>query len=264
MIEREVALEALSVLCNANVTSVQTAGGAAQQTLSINNFIPTVLHAEETSQVSRSNFAFLQSTLQGAVPEAPRVNHVDIEKLTGRNHIIDENEFFDPRFDYDFTELEDTETYTRGGEVYERPCGWQRFGLKVLDKYDGNTWLGNQYRSTQSVPGEWPVSYHGTSKEGAEGIIEGFYKPGSRDRHGRGVYSTPHISVARHYTSTFISKTGKTYRVILQNRVNPEFREIHNNNLYWLVQIPDGKSEKEEQAMIERAIRPYGLLLKEV
>lgn len=47
---------------------------------------------------------------------------------------------------------------------------------QVLDNYDGNAWLGTRYRSTQSVPGEWPVSYHGTSKKGADGIIAGHYK----------------------------------------------------------------------------------------
>lgn len=47
---------------------------------------------------------------------------------------------------------------------------------QVLNKYDDNTWLGTQYRSTQSVPGEWPVSYHGTSLDCAVDIIEGFYK----------------------------------------------------------------------------------------
>ena len=50
---------------------------------------------------------------------------------TGLNHIIDEDEFFDPQFDCDYTSLRVTETYHRGGEVYERPCGWSRFALKV-------------------------------------------------------------------------------------------------------------------------------------
>ncbi|KAI3370586.1 hypothetical protein L3Q82_007155 [Scortum barcoo] len=47
-------------------------------------------------------------------------------------HIIDEEEFFDPDYDYDFTDLKDTETFYRGGEVYERPCGWKHYALKVL------------------------------------------------------------------------------------------------------------------------------------
>lgn len=53
------------------------------------------------------------------------------EDTTGKPFIIDEDEFFDPGYDYDFTDLKDTETYYRGGEVYERPCGWYRFALKV-------------------------------------------------------------------------------------------------------------------------------------
>ena len=49
----------------------------------------------------------------------------------GGRIIIDEDEFFDPEYDYDFTNVKDTETYYRGGEVYERPQGWKRYALKV-------------------------------------------------------------------------------------------------------------------------------------
>ncbi len=53
------------------------------------------------------------------------------DKTTGKPYIIDEDELFDPGYDYDFSDLKDTETYYRGGEVYERPCGWYRLALKV-------------------------------------------------------------------------------------------------------------------------------------
>ncbi|XP_060932561.1 uncharacterized protein LOC133009166 [Limanda limanda] len=179
--------------------------------------------------------------------------------------IIDEEEFFAPGYDYDFTKLTETNTYLRGEEKYERPCGWYRFGLKVLDKYPGTTWLGTTHRSTQSSPGEWPVSYHGTSNTGASDIIGDHYEPGSGQSYGRGIYSTPDISVADHYAKRFISrKDGKTYKVALQNRNNPEYREKYNNDLYWLVPIPQGTSKDKEHELVERAIRPYGLLLKEV
>ncbi|CAK6954590.1 uncharacterized protein LOC122874668 [Scomber scombrus] len=268
--DREVALQALGKFCNASVTSFQKQGsrGASQQPLLIKGFIATVLDADETSQVSRSNFAHMQCTLQAGYKPggSSYVQQSDVvDKPTGLNHIIDEAEFFDPQFDCDYTSLRDTETYHRGGEVYERPCGWYRFALKVLDKYDGNAWLGTRFRSTQSVPGEWPVSYHGTSKKGAGGIVEEYYKPGPRQRYGRGIYSTPYISEATRYAKTFtFNKTGKRYKAILQNRINPEYRQKHNNDNYWLVPIPEGISAVEEHKMVERAIRPYGLLIKEI
>uniref|UniRef100_UPI003AAF5BF9 uncharacterized protein n=1 Tax=Centroberyx gerrardi TaxID=166262 RepID=UPI003AAF5BF9 len=270
MIDREVALEALSVVFNASVTSVQkqssqasfakddfsvrhqaAGAAAAPQLLSAKQLIPTLLDADETR--IRLIFPLPFATLT-------------ILYISNLSTIIDEDEFFHPKFDYDFTHLKDTETYYRGGEVYERPCGWTRFAIKVLDKYPGeNTWLGKSYRSTQSVPGEWPVSYHGTSQKGAEGIIKGHYKAGSRQLYGRGIYSTPLISEAIYYAKTFTSKkNGKKYKVILQNRINPQYREKHNKDKYWLVPVPCGTSDEEEQKLVERAIRPYGLLLKEV
>lgn len=44
---------------------------------------------------------------------------------------IDEEKLFDPGYDHDFTNVKDSETYYRGGEKYERPCGYKRFALKV-------------------------------------------------------------------------------------------------------------------------------------
>ncbi|GAA6215370.1 uncharacterized protein LOC108893838 [Lates japonicus] len=276
MIHRDIAFEALGALCNANVTSVQrqasqpvprAAGfkAASPEQLLIKQLICTVLDADETSQVSRSNFHCIKQALQSddLVGGFHRQDVVDTPN--GRNHIIDESEFFAPEYDYDFSRLRDTETYWRGGEKYERPSGWYRFGLKVLNKYDGNDWLGTRYRSTQSCPGEWPVSYHGTSKKGAEGIIEGYYKPGPRELYGRGIYSTPHISEAIPYAKSFISqKDGKRYKVILQNRINPAYRRKYNNDKYWLIPISQGTSAAEEQDIVGKAIRPYGLLLKQI
>lgn len=54
------------------------------------------------------------------------------------------------------------------------------------------------------------------------------------------------------------------YQVILQNRINPKYREKHNDDKYWLVRIPSGTSKEEEDELVDRAIRPYGLLLKEL
>lgn len=60
MIDKDVALAGLSALCNANVTSIQklraqggaasagTVGGPAHQQLFVNNFISSVLDADET------------------------------------------------------------------------------------------------------------------------------------------------------------------------------------------------------------------------
>lgn len=274
MADRDIALEALCTLCNGSVTSVQrqaspavvtrAAGAAPPKQLFIKHFISAILDADETSLVSRSHFARFQRTWQNDDLAGGFITEDIKEVATEQNHIIDEDEFFDPQFDYDFSNLRDTETYRRGGEVYERPCGWKRFALRVLNEYDGNTWLGTRFRSTSSVPGEWPVSYHGTSQSGAEGIIGGHYLPGPGQAYGRGIYSTPYISEAVYYAKQFISKkNGKTYKVILQNRINPEYREKHYSGKYWLVRIPKGTSAAEEQNMVERAIRPYGLLLKE-
>lgn len=91
----------------------------------------------------------------------------DKRKATNTKLFVDEEKFFDRKFDYDFTDVSDSESFVRGDEGYKRPCGWKRIALKVLDKYGDNTWLGPNGIWTYSVPGEWPVSCHGTSEDGA-------------------------------------------------------------------------------------------------
>ncbi|XP_077052823.1 uncharacterized protein LOC143702668 [Siphateles boraxobius] len=178
------------------------------------------------------------------------------------------DDFFDPKFDFDFTNMSkpNFDSCMRGNEPYKRPYGWMRFALKVRDKYpDGNAWLGTEGWRSCSTPGEWPVSYHGTDLQGAAGIIQSQYMSGDRQAYGRGVYSSPDINIADMFAKTknFISqKNGNTYKVIMQNRINPQIREKKTQYI-WLVPIPEGTSV-EEKKIVETSIRPYGLLLKKM
>lgn len=80
--------------------------------------------------MSKNNFARIQRVLQHGGQSSDSDTYFRTPPQE-RSFIIDEGEFFDPTFDYDFSGLQDTETYYRGGEVYERPSGWYRFALKV-------------------------------------------------------------------------------------------------------------------------------------
>ncbi|XP_019737345.1 metabotropic glutamate receptor 8-like isoform X2 [Hippocampus comes] len=147
MVSSDIRLEALSVLCNTPITSRQARASGRGPSLA----------------------SALPMSVKGFVSAAMGRSGAGDEGL-----VIDEDEFFDSQYDFDFSNLKDTRTYYRGGEVYRRPCGWLRFALKVWDKYpDGNVWLGERGHGTTtcSKPGEWPVSYHGTTKNGARAII---------------------------------------------------------------------------------------------
>ncbi|KAJ8377891.1 hypothetical protein AAFF_G00250420 [Aldrovandia affinis] len=173
---------------------------------------------------------------------------------------VDEEEFFDPQYDYDYThKKKGAKVLKRGGEAYKRPWGWMRFAVKVSGKYkDGERWL-------QKGAHAWPVSYHGTSIEAAKGVIKIHYRPGAGQVYGRGIYSTPNLDIASSYSKIFTSRTTqKTYKVILQNRINPTNRIMCNEKDYWLVPIPKGTSAEKEKETVENSIRPYGLLLQEV
>lgn len=163
-----------------------------------------------------------------------------------------------PEFDFDFTNVKDDgRTFIRGGEPYRRPYGWKRFALRVNGKYEDDVWLGDRGQRTSSSNGEWPVSYHGTSEHNAKLIADVGYDltKGKRFAFGHGIYSTPELSVAETYATRF-EHEGKTYLMVLQNRVNPStLKKVHGNDTklgeYWI--SPD-----------QADVRPYGVLVKEV
>ncbi|CAG8647871.1 7815_t:CDS:2 [Acaulospora morrowiae] len=167
-------------------------------------------------------------------------------------------ELLDPGYDYDFTGLDDTgSTFMRGQFEYRRPCGWKRHALKVLNKYDNdNKWLGvtsSRFRY-HSAPDEWPVSYHGTSKHLGHTIAEDGFRlskeQGVQFPYSQGLYMSPDVNVADKYAETFIHD-GVSYKIIFQNRVNPDTLSILNTNQgdYWI--SPRGTD-----------VRPYGILIK--
>ncbi|PKY50062.1 hypothetical protein RhiirA4_466322 [Rhizophagus irregularis] len=99
------------------------------------------------------------------------------------------------------------------------------------------------------------VSYHGTAKDNCKSIAEDGYLlcKGKRFLFGNGIYSTPDIDVAYRYATKF-TLDGDEYRVVFQNRVNPNTlikisKEETGISEYWI--SPDGAD-----------LRPYGICIK--
>ena len=160
-----------------------------------------------------------------------------------------------PQYDYDFTKIKDRgKKFMRGGLEYKRPCGWKRYALKVIGKYENDIWLGAKGKSVNDS--EWAVSYHGTKIENAQSIIQYGLKIGQRNAFGVGIYCTPNISTAEQYSPTFTNPfSGKKYKIVFQNRVRPSAihraSEFGGPNDYWYVS--DGSH-----------IRPYSIYIKEI
>jgi hypothetical protein len=178
---------------------------------------------------------------------------VSFIKGSGPSILAVPDDMFDRSYDYDFTKIDDRrQSFKRGGLPYYRPCGCKRYALKVLGKYDGgkNIWLG-----CSNSPGEWAVSYHGTSNKNAEPIVKWGLKVGVRNAYGCGIYCTPNPRTALEYSEPYTaSDIGKKYKIVFQNRVRVE--AIHRASDkggpddYWY--IPDTSD-----------IRPYGICIYE-
>ncbi|KAI4888483.1 hypothetical protein NFI96_000279 [Prochilodus magdalenae] len=274
-IDRAVLLEALSALTRAEVKPLtkNRRRSSSLDELTTDSFLSTVYVTEDCPS-QRSETAGSNSSLQLLTSWISRLSlNLALSVLTEtsgweKGLFVDLDEFLDPDYDYDFTDGSDSSECSRGGEPYTRPWGWYRFALKVKDKYpDGNAWLGTDGWRSHSSPGEWPVSFHGTSIDEARGITRSHYTAGPRQVHGRGIYSTPDIEIAEYYTmkKTFKStKNGKMYMVIMQNRINPQKRVFTEKKDYWLIPVPKGTPASEEKRIVEESIRPYGILIKEV
>jgi hypothetical protein len=157
------------------------------------------------------------------------------------------DEFFDPPWDYDFTGIVDRVGFSRGSCPYYRPCGWRRYALRVLNRFGSNVWLGSA-----NAPGEWPVSYHGTGFHNGKTIAEeGYMREINVSKIVEpGIYTTPSAQTAELYAKPF-EWQGRKYKVIIQNRVNPNGLVKIGNTNYW-------RSENQED------IRPYGLCVKQL
>jgi ubiquitin len=142
------------------------------------------------------------------------------------------DDLLDSKYDYDFTMINDNgKVYTRGGETYNRPCGWKRIALKVLGKYENDDWLGSN--NDESV---WPVAYHGTNLDGLKGIcLNGFdLSKLKRFIFGKGHYTTPYIEIAKSF-ATEIRINDQRIIYIIQSRVDPRKIIKRNDERYWIL-----------------------------
>ena len=169
----------------------------------------------------------------------------------------------DPDYDYDFTDVKgDRKRYMRGGFEYKRPYGWKRIGIKVVGRYADDKWLGPNGIRTDQARREWPVSYHGTNMSGAKMILKQGYKPGPRALYGKGIYTSPSLEMVEKYYAQEFTHKGKTYKMVLQNRVSPDRR---NRSLEI---IPASQTGAGADYWLSPActddVRPYGVLIREV
>ncbi|CAF1446617.1 unnamed protein product [Rotaria magnacalcarata] len=183
------------------------------------------------------------------IQDSSQITVVRLRSMDTDLLVLDKNSL-DSKYDYDFTNINDNgKTFTRGSIEYRRPCGWKRFAIRVAGKYDDEIWLGSSNNSN-----EWPVSYHGTKHDAVNSIAQMGYDLTKHKRfvHGRGIYSTPDVNIAKGFAKSFV-KDGQQYLVILQNRVNPKtlvklLPDKTGNGEYWI--SPDATD-----------IRPYGVCI---
>ncbi|CAF1312542.1 unnamed protein product [Didymodactylos carnosus] len=188
----------------------------------------------------------------------PAVSHLQLQKSD-----------FDPKYNMDYRNYH-TEEDQRGNRPYYFPIGWYRHALNVKDKYPNDElWLGMKNSS-----GEWSVAYHGTRAEAVKDITrEGLLNSKTRKdackqeainqvgsiAAGNGIYLATHCQGgADMYTTTFQvkNKNGREvrYKTVFQCRVQPDKFTEHD------FPVCSGKALRVYD---EKAIRPYGILIKE-
>lgn len=270
-------LEALSALCGCRVESTSGASQLSPQDVVNIVALRQFYKQEGFKQLDYPSLGTLslQDVDDLDLYSAPPALTEGPEQSLSTTVKINPQDFFHPQFDYDFTNIKDgDQKFLRGNEPYVRPCGWNRVALRVQQRYDGgDRWLGKGKDA-------WPVSYHGHNMDGSLGIIlthEGSPDDEPRfldaaaaslttpETKGRGVYSTPDFKMAEKYCKKFKSKVdGKTYMVLLQNRINREERKTCQRENVWLVYVPEGSNDLQTRAIVQKSIRPYGLLLRPV
>ena len=156
----------------------------------------------------------------------------------------------------------------RGKIYYDPPLGWIGIGLKVIDKYENNTWIGNNNSN-----GEWCIAYHGVGCYQASDHIKNIikciccssFKAGSHqiyadcfdilnpeNKIGYGVYFSPFINCAEMYAGTCCINNNN-YKIVLMVRINPKsIRQCEDGRHYYIV---NGTTDE---------VRPYRILFKRI
>eukprot|EP00811_Abedinium_folium_P001627 NODE_11492_length_1283_cov_6.590830.p1 GENE.NODE_11492_length_1283_cov_6.590830~~NODE_11492_length_1283_cov_6.590830.p1 ORF type:complete len:299 (+),score=76.98 NODE_11492_length_1283_cov_6.590830:90-986(+) len=166
-------------------------------------------------------------------------------------------DMFNFKFNQDFTNMKDDGRKTlRGGKEYVLPMGWRRFAVHVRGKYDDgdNGWL-------KEDDSGWCVAYHGTAEDSLPGILGTGFRVGARQKFeedtGSGIYCTPNITVAQHYSKPSELR-GHFVQIVLQLRVRPSaVKPVIKDTAtdfekkYWVINDPHD-------------IRAYGVLIREL
>lgn len=93
-------------------------------------------------------------------------------------------------------------------------------------------------------------------------ILKEGYKPGPGGLYGKGIYTSPNLEMVDRLYAQEFTHGGKTYIIVLQNRVNPDCRNGR------LEIIPASKTGVGADYWLSPAynmnVRPYGVLIREV
>lgn len=97
--------------------------------------------------------------LRGGGPVWANITPTPYETIPPYETILPDS-LLSPQFDFDLTNIKDDGLhFTRGGEIYKRPCGWNRIAPNVINKYpEGNGWLGVDFHIGEIPQNEWAVS----------------------------------------------------------------------------------------------------------
>lgn len=123
--------------------------------------------------------------------------------------------YLDAEHHYDFTHVNDNGVkYIRGGSTYYRPCGWFRYALNVLGKYENDNWLSDNNSG-------YVNAYHGTTLHNMLSILEKSLIIGGTQgiaikhgsSYGTGIYTSPYIATAAGYATVFNFDNGKQAQV---------------------------------------------------
>jgi len=152
----------------------------------------------------------------------------------------------------------------RGGIPYDPPKGWIGIGLRVLDKYEDNNWIGHN-----NNPKEWCVAYHGVacgqSSDNVKKVIGLIFKNGFKPGYGQfhskcpdinhpgkevgiGIACSRSIRYAEEYAG-ISNINGIKYKTVIMVRVKPSaIRCCHCTGDNWIVNSDE--------------IRPYRIIYK--
>ena len=195
-----------------------------------------------------------------------------MSKTTNIEDLIKSNipsEYFNPKFSRNWENCNEAECYTRCGQPYYAPVGFQSIGIRVKD-FDENTIIAYHGVRIESLPSIIMNGFRLPSE--IEGVRKGHIPLNNTvfgiDNYADAIFVTPSIKYASLFgvqSENVLGNSNIKLIVVLQVRIKPNSYQVLPNSTLYNINDPHFNDQQIDWRVTDpKNVIPYRILYKTV